>query len=510
MIVAGRGAARSTLAIRTTFGVVLHDATGFRYVCEEVVGTGAVIFILPIGLDGNGRLLAGLWDGFARGAVDACGSTRAATLEGEAIQDLDVDPTGLLVVAVSRTGLFTGASAVFRSLDGGASFTRLAQAPETAFSTVGIAPSNLSRLWLTARTKAARTVVYRSDDGGKTLVEVTALPRPRRRPTSRPSIRRTPTACSSASPTRTRASSPLGRLPHRRRRQDLEPRRRRTRSHARVRDRPLGQEGVPRRAGRRAPALARRRGASLDLDGEGALSPAPRGSALRLPREQREHVRRGRVVRRRRDLADDPGPAEPHELGHLRGRHHGRGVPIEARHLAGRSRGRRGTAGVHHGRRWRRWRRGRRCGDRPRRRTPRCPTSPPGTRESPSTPARATPVRRRPSSSERWAVGAPPRRRGAPPRSRRGCSHAPLRARCPTRSARLAPWRRVDDRPEAARALCVAGCPSLASRLCLTHPGWPCPPARLLRPSPPPSWSPADPRRRRRRPMVGSPRPASP
>ncbi len=178
MIVAGRGAAKSTLAIRTTFGVVLHDATGFRYVCEEVVGTGAVIYDPPIGLDGNGRLLAGLWDGFARGAVDACGSTRAATLEGEAIQDLDVDPTGLLVVAVSRTGLFTGASAVFRSLDGGASFTRLAQAPETAFSTVEIAPSDLSRLWLTARTKAARTVVYRSDDGGKTLVEVTALPRP--------------------------------------------------------------------------------------------------------------------------------------------------------------------------------------------------------------------------------------------------------------------------------------------------------------------------------------------
>lgn len=59
-----------------------------------------------------------------------------------------------------------------------ASFTRLAQAPETAFSTVEIAPSDLSRLWLTARTKAARTVVYRSDDGGKTLVEVTALPRP--------------------------------------------------------------------------------------------------------------------------------------------------------------------------------------------------------------------------------------------------------------------------------------------------------------------------------------------
>lgn len=178
MIVAGRGAAKSTLAIRTTFGVVLRDPTGFRFVCEEVVGTGAVIYDPPIGLDGNGRLLAGLWDGFARGAVDACASTRTATLEGEAIQDLDVDPTGLLVVAVSRTGLFTGASAVFRSLDGGASFTRLAQVPETAFSTVEIAPSDLSRLWLTARTKAARTVVYRSDDGGKTLVEVTALPRP--------------------------------------------------------------------------------------------------------------------------------------------------------------------------------------------------------------------------------------------------------------------------------------------------------------------------------------------
>lgn len=178
MIVAGRGAARSTLAIRTTFGVVLHDATGFRFVCEEVVGTGGLAYDPPIGLEGDGRLLAGLWDGFTRGALDGCGSGRVATLEGEAIQDLDVDPTGLLVVAVSRSGLFTGASAVFRSLDGGASFTRLAQVPETAFSTVEIAPSDLSRLWLTARTKTARTVVYRSDDGGKTLVEVTALPRP--------------------------------------------------------------------------------------------------------------------------------------------------------------------------------------------------------------------------------------------------------------------------------------------------------------------------------------------
>ncbi len=178
MIVAGRGTAKSTLAIRTTFGVVLHEATGFRYVCEEVVGTGGLAYDPPIGLTGDGRLLAGLWDGLARGAVDGCGSARVATLEGEAIQDLDVDPTGLLVVAVSRTGLFTGASAVFRSLDGGASFTRLAEAPETAFGTVEIAPSDLSRLWLTARTKAARSVVYRSDDGGKTLVEVTALPRP--------------------------------------------------------------------------------------------------------------------------------------------------------------------------------------------------------------------------------------------------------------------------------------------------------------------------------------------
>lgn len=178
LIVAGRGSTPSRLAIRTTFGVVLRDGAAFRYVCEDVLGTGAVIYDPPIGLTGDGRLLSGLWDGFVRGTPDACGGARVAGLEGEAVQDLDVDPTGLLVVAVTRTGLFSGASAVYRSVDGGDTFVRAATAAETAFSTVEIAPSDLSRLWLTARTKAATTIVYRSDDGGASLVPVAPLPRP--------------------------------------------------------------------------------------------------------------------------------------------------------------------------------------------------------------------------------------------------------------------------------------------------------------------------------------------
>jgi hypothetical protein len=167
----------TSIYLRASFGVVVsHDAgKTWRWLCEQALGFSSQ-WDPPLAASKGGRLWVALTDG-ARSTLDGCAVADVPSLQGELVADLTVDADGTHVFAVTsapgkpafvwRTGDVTKGPAAFTRFGKGLSGFR--------FDTVEIAPSNPARVYLTATPDGAgkRAHLFRSDDGGATLRELT-------------------------------------------------------------------------------------------------------------------------------------------------------------------------------------------------------------------------------------------------------------------------------------------------------------------------------------------------
>lgn len=163
------GSEGRTLFLRATFGILVSRDAGktFHYICERTLGYEGT-WDPPIAATRDGRLWVGLEHGLVS-TLDGCATTRAPELEGETVKDLTVDAAGELLLAI--TGAPGKPGFVWRREKDGA-WKRLGRGlPDTNVMTVEIAPSRPSRVYVTGQPYGTiRGRLYRSDDGGATLV----------------------------------------------------------------------------------------------------------------------------------------------------------------------------------------------------------------------------------------------------------------------------------------------------------------------------------------------------
>ena len=181
-VLVGPGTRSDTIVLRATFGLIISDDGGktFRYVCEDAMGYGGSSFDPAVGLDGSGRMFVGLFDGAVLVDVDRCGAARTPTLEKQFVSDVDTNVKGDVVAVSTATGFVDDRNYVWRSTDSGGTFTRLGTGVlGVQFDTLELADTNDLRLYATAlQLSPRRIIVYRSDDGGATLVDLTSFPQP--------------------------------------------------------------------------------------------------------------------------------------------------------------------------------------------------------------------------------------------------------------------------------------------------------------------------------------------
>ena len=171
-VVTQPGTLANSVAIRSTFGLLLSDDSGasFRFYCEEAFqyldGQDPSILLSP-----GGALLVGTPDGLMRLPPDRCAPARVPELDGQSVIDLTSDPSGLVVFAALASSDPISVARVARSDDGGRTF----RVPVGGFAgirleTVEVAPSNATRVYATGyETASQRDVLLRSDDGGATF-----------------------------------------------------------------------------------------------------------------------------------------------------------------------------------------------------------------------------------------------------------------------------------------------------------------------------------------------------
>jgi hypothetical protein len=173
-IVLPAGGDGSTIYLRATFGVLVSRDAGvsWRWLCERALGFSST-WDPPIASTRDGRLWVALTDG-AHVTRDGCAVEDVPSIAGETVADLAVDGSGDQVLAVSST---PGKASFVWAGKGGPppSFARLGSGVSGfRFDTIEVAPSRPSRVYLTAvpqgRGKIAH--LFRSDDGGKTITEL--------------------------------------------------------------------------------------------------------------------------------------------------------------------------------------------------------------------------------------------------------------------------------------------------------------------------------------------------
>jgi hypothetical protein len=158
--------------MRTTFGI-LKSADGgksFRWICERALGfTGQ--WDPPIAMTKDGRLFIGLEDGIASSA-DGCSYEREPALDGETVKDLTVDGTGTEVWAI--TGVLGKPGRVWRRSAKDHAWSKVGpDYPNINFLTIDVSPANPKRIYMTGEAWTTyRGEVWRSDDGGATFTEL--------------------------------------------------------------------------------------------------------------------------------------------------------------------------------------------------------------------------------------------------------------------------------------------------------------------------------------------------
>jgi len=161
----------STLFLRATFGVLVsHDAgKRWHWMCERALGYDGQ-WDPPVAATRDGRLWVGLEDGLVS-TRDGCDLEAAAELDGHTVKDLTTDPKGETLWAI--TGAPGKKSFVWRRSPG-KRFERLAGMDETNVMTIEVAPSNPSRVYVSGQPYSTiRGQIFRSNDGGATFTTAT-------------------------------------------------------------------------------------------------------------------------------------------------------------------------------------------------------------------------------------------------------------------------------------------------------------------------------------------------
>lgn len=165
------------LILRTTYGVLRTQNAGqdWFWICERAIGYGGVEDP-ALGLTATGTLLAGVFDGLAVSPDTGCSwSFQAGAMAARYVVDLTVERAdrmrALAMVSMGRgAGVFL--NQLHRTTDGGASFAQLG--PDLPADVLGLtldpAPSDPSRIYVSALEFAdgggAQGVLLRSIDDG--------------------------------------------------------------------------------------------------------------------------------------------------------------------------------------------------------------------------------------------------------------------------------------------------------------------------------------------------------
>jgi hypothetical protein len=162
----------ATIYLRATFGVLVSRDSGktWHWLCEQQLGFASA-WDPPIAATRDGRLWVALQDG-ARVTRDGCKVDAIPSLEGETVVDLTVDGTGDHVIAITSA---PGKPAFVWRAGSAGDFTRLGEGlAGFRLDTVEVAPSRASRLYATGLPEqpGKRAHIFRSDDGGATLSEL--------------------------------------------------------------------------------------------------------------------------------------------------------------------------------------------------------------------------------------------------------------------------------------------------------------------------------------------------
>jgi len=178
-VVVGPGAAGDVIALRATFGLLVSRDGGrrFQWVCEDALFDPFPVSKSPdppIAVSASGAVLYGFEWGVR--ALDGCTQETASNTDETTIVDLATDPSGETVWAVE--GVPGERNAVLSAPTRTMRFERLSVAPEPIlWLTLDVAPSRTTRLYLTGTAeRTGAPVLFRSDDGGRTLNPAAALP----------------------------------------------------------------------------------------------------------------------------------------------------------------------------------------------------------------------------------------------------------------------------------------------------------------------------------------------
>jgi hypothetical protein len=196
VITAPNGGEGKTLYMRTTFGILASQDGGrhFEWLCEEALGFSS-LWDPPIAVNRAGDLYLGLEDGL-RVSRGGCPAEPVASLDGQLVSDLSVEPDGQRIIAITASGgrAVDGGtlsadkqSRIFRQGADGAFVAVGAAPPSFRFDTIDVASRGAAdlappprgvdvanwpaRLYATGVNYAARPYAhfFRSDDGGRTL-----------------------------------------------------------------------------------------------------------------------------------------------------------------------------------------------------------------------------------------------------------------------------------------------------------------------------------------------------
>lgn len=165
----------SRIWVRATHGVLTSSDAGttWRWLCTKAAGYGGTEEP-TLAVTGDGTALMGAFDGLLASSDHGCGWAIPSPSLERTVAGVAVDPKNpsRVVVLTSEGGAGgTFASELWQSLDAGATFQSLAKNldPGTLYLSVGISPSDPTRLYLTGLpgSGGAKSVVLRSSSSGQ-------------------------------------------------------------------------------------------------------------------------------------------------------------------------------------------------------------------------------------------------------------------------------------------------------------------------------------------------------
>jgi MYXO-CTERM domain-containing protein len=169
----GPGDSSPLIGLQTTFGYVFSRDAGktWQLRCEEAIGFESTETWDPPLLLTESRAIAGLPLGLAVAGQSTCTFDRAVSVPDEPIVDLASDATGQKVVAAM--GPLSTPNAVMLSDDGGSTWRAGGAIPSFLMLTIDVAPNRPQRLYVSGLINNNIGALFRSDDGGATFTETT-------------------------------------------------------------------------------------------------------------------------------------------------------------------------------------------------------------------------------------------------------------------------------------------------------------------------------------------------